>query len=117
VITNGKENIVVVGGGTAGWLTALFAKKKYPDKEVTVIESEELGILGAGEGTTPYVHDILQFIDIPFVDLISKCKSTVKVGLKYVNWSKKNPVYYHTFENLFPILKTYKQCNIPEFFT
>lgn len=114
---NKNNNIAIVGGGTAGWLTALFVKKKYPNKTITLIESKDIGILGAGEGTTPYIYDILSFIDIPFIDLLKNCQATLKVGLKYVNWSKTNPVYYHTFENLYPILKTYKQCDIQEFFT
>jgi tryptophan halogenase len=96
-----KDSIVVVGGGTAGWLTALFAKKKYPSLDIILIESDEIGILGAGEGTTPYFHTILDFIDISYADVIRNCQASFKVGLKYTNWSKNSPEYYHTFETIF----------------
>ena len=49
------KNLVIVGGGTAGWITALNAKKNNTDSKVILIESEELGILGAGEGATPHL--------------------------------------------------------------
>jgi glycine/D-amino acid oxidase-like deaminating enzyme len=44
-------NIVILGGGTAGWITALYAQRTMPEESITVIESSELGILGAGEIT------------------------------------------------------------------
>lgn len=111
-----KDNIVIVGGGTAGWLTTLFAKKKYPDSNVTLIESSEIGILGAGEGTTPYFHTILDFIDISYADVIKNCQASFKVGLKYTNWSEANPEYYHTFENVFNKLQKYKNNVDNQFF-
>ena len=58
-----NKNIVVVGGGSAGWLTALTAKKNYPKLNVTVIESKDIGILGAGEGSTPYLPAFLKTLD------------------------------------------------------
>jgi glycine/D-amino acid oxidase-like deaminating enzyme len=51
-----SKTVVVVGGGTAGWLTALMAKKSQPNLNITVIESKEIGILGAGEGSTPHLN-------------------------------------------------------------
>ena len=44
------KKIVIVGGGTAGWLSALFAQQNLPSTDITLIESDEIGILGAGEG-------------------------------------------------------------------
>ena len=55
---------VIVGGGTAGWLTSLYINKHFPDDQVTVIASSEIGILGAGEGTTPPFIDFLKEVDI-----------------------------------------------------
>ena len=52
--------IVVCGGGTAGWLAALMIKKIQPDHDVTVIESSKIGIVGAGEGSTGFLTDIVQ---------------------------------------------------------
>ena len=48
------NNIVIVGGGTSGWLTALYLNNLYKtDAQITLIESENIGILGAGEGSVP----------------------------------------------------------------
>jgi len=92
-----KRNIVVVGGGTAGWLSALFAKKRYPNDNVIVIESVKMGIIGAGEGTVPMVLDLFENIDISLKELISSTKSTIKNGIKFVNWSNNGDYYYHGF--------------------
>jgi tryptophan halogenase len=91
------KNIVVVGGGTAGWLTALYAKKHFPLDNITVIESSEIGILGAGEGSTPQLIDVLDFLEIPLSTFIQKTKTTIKNGIKFTNWSQNTPYYYHGF--------------------
>jgi tryptophan halogenase len=92
-----KPNIVIVGGGTAGWLSALFAKKRYPEANVTVIESTEIGIIGAGEGTVPMLLKLFESLDISLQDLISNTKATIKNGIKFTNWSEKDGSYFHGF--------------------
>jgi tryptophan halogenase len=92
-----KTNIVIVGGGTAGWLSALFAKKRYPEANVTVIESTEIGIIGAGEGTVPQVLSLFADLGINLQDLILNTKSTIKNGIKFTNWSKDGGSYFHGF--------------------
>lgn len=93
-----SKNIIVVGGGSAGWLTALAAKKAHPDLNITVIESKDIGILGAGEGSTPQLLSFLQSLDITIADLIKNCDATVKNGIKFTNWNNDNKFYYHAFE-------------------
>lgn len=90
-------NIVVVGGGTAGWLTALYAKKIYTENKIILVESEEYGILGAGEGSTPNLIGFLNFLEIPYTDLIKNCKATIKNGIKFTNWSEGSNNYFHPF--------------------
>jgi tryptophan halogenase len=92
-----KPNIVIVGGGTAGWLSALFAKKRYPEANVTVIESTEIGIIGAGEGTVPMVVTLFEQLGISLKDLIANTKSTIKNGIKFTNWSEDGGSYFHGF--------------------
>lgn len=93
-----NKNIVVVGGGTAGWLSALFAKKRYPDANVTLIESTEIGIIGAGEGTVPQVLMLFKDLGIDTADLILNTKATIKNGIKFTNWSKDGKSYFHGFD-------------------
>ena len=91
------NNIVVVGGGASGWLTALYLKAVYQDKNITVIESSEIGILGAGEGATPHLISLLEFLNIPVYELILKCDATIKNGIKFTNWNDDGKHFYHSF--------------------
>lgn len=95
------KKFVVVGGGTAGWITALYTKKKFPDYHVTVIESKEIGILGAGEGSTPDLVKVLYELEIPIHKFISETGGTFKNGIKFSGWSEKTPAYPHNFDVLF----------------
>jgi len=101
------KNIVIVGAGSAGWMTALFVKKLFPNDNVTVIGSSEIGILGAGEGTVPGFIQFLNSIDITIVDLIKNCKATIKNGVKFVNWNGTDDVYYHPFGSVPKLDKTF----------
>lgn len=90
---------VVVGGGTAGWLTALYLNKNFPNDSVTVVADSQLGILGAGEGTTPQFVEFIRRLDIPISDLFEKCSATMKLGIKFTNWNGDNDYYFHRFTN------------------
>lgn len=90
------RDVYVVGGGTAGWLTALFVKKKFSQVNVTVIESDDIGILGAGEGTTPSFVEFLDLLDIPLSRLINEADATIKHGIKFSRWGRED-FYYHGF--------------------
>ena len=92
-------NYTIVGAGTAGWLTALYVKKQYPDAEVNVIASSEIGILGAGEGTTPLFIEFLKDIDIPISGIIKHAKGTIKNSIKFTNWNGDGKHYYHIFRD------------------
>jgi tryptophan 7-halogenase len=92
-----SKSIVIVGGGAAGWLTALMAKKSYPDSDITLVESKEIGILGAGEGTTPLLPDFLNYLDVSISDLVKHCDATIKNAIKFTNWKNDNTFYYHAF--------------------
>jgi len=91
------NKLVIVGGGSAGWLTALYAKKLNPEAEVLLIESDEIGILGAGEGATPHLVAMLNYLEIPITDFIKNCQATIKTSVKFTNWTKDRNSYHHPF--------------------
>lgn len=92
------NNIVVVGGGSAGWLTALSVHAYQPHKNIVLIESDDIGILGAGEGTIPHFTEaMLNILNIDFTDLINNTNGTVKNSIKFTGWNKSNLDFHHTF--------------------
>jgi len=82
--------IVICGGGTAGWLAALMISKVQPSHEVVVIESSRIGIVGAGEGSTGYLTDIIQGNSWNYgcneLDFIRETGATVKLGIRHRDW-------------------------------
>lgn len=95
--TEKPYSFVIVGGGTAGWISALYLRYKMPTAKITLVESESIGILGAGEGTTPAFVTLLQKLRIPLSRLIDETSSTIKNGIKFTNWTKDSNYYYHGF--------------------
>lgn len=85
--------IAIVGGGTAGWLAALMIKKIQGDShEVILIESSSIGIIGAGEGSTGYLTDIVQGNSWDYgcneEDFFRETNATVKLGIKHKEWKE-----------------------------
>lgn len=92
-------NIVIVGGGTAGWIAALMISKIHGNKhKVTVVESSKIGIVGAGEGSTGLLTDLIngRLGDFGCVqkDFMLECDATVKLGIKHKDWKNVGHSYY-----------------------
>jgi tryptophan 7-halogenase len=94
-----NKKFVVVGGGTAGWLTALVVQKMVKNSFVTLVESDDIGILGAGEGTVPYLISILSYLNIPIMDVLYESDGSIKLGIEFSNWNGDNTSYFHPFGN------------------
>lgn len=92
-----KKNFVVLGGGTAGWLSALYIRQNFPNSSVTVVASSEIGILGAGEGTTPHFIQLIEELKIDLRELMSAAKGTFKTGIKFTNWNGDGTHFFHPF--------------------
>lgn len=100
------KKITIVGGGTAGWLTAAIIAahhKKATTKasapiEVTLIESSDIPTVGVGEGTWPTMKNTLKEIGITESDMFAHCHAVFKQGGKFVDWVKGDgDFYYHPF--------------------
>jgi tryptophan 7-halogenase len=98
----------VVGGGTAGWITAAYLARTLGGKapggiRVTLVESADIGILGVGEGTFPTIRKTLRRIGIDEATLIRECDATFKQGARFAHWrhppdSTRHNHYLHAFQ-------------------
>jgi hypothetical protein len=91
-------NIVIVGGGTAGWLAGLFISKIRPNHKVTVIDSSVIGIIGAGEGSTGLLTNVVNNSIWNFGcnhdEFIKETGATLKYGIKHMDWTPNKSFYY-----------------------
>lgn len=82
--------IVVAGGGTSGWLTALFVSKIFPEHEITVVENSKIGVIGTGEGSTGLLKQVVKNRIFDFgcneVDFVKATGSLPKLGINFKNW-------------------------------
>lgn len=92
------KKLVIVGGGTAGWLAALYYQEYYKHIfNITVIESKKIGIIGVGEGATFQLINFLDSIRVPVSDLVKHAGATIKNGIKFTNWKNDGKYFYHGF--------------------
>lgn len=93
--------IVILGGGTAGWMAANLFAKKWPSSKVhvTLIESPDVGIVGVGEGSTPTLKRFFDIIDVNESDWMPRCNATYKLNIRFHGWSPDSGIenYSHPF--------------------
>lgn len=97
-------HVCVVGGGSAGWMTALMlATTAYgPRLKVTVVESPQVGIIGVGEGSTPWLRNFFDVLGIEESEWMPACNATYKSGITFEGWSTKPGFerYFHPFVSM-----------------
>lgn len=90
--------ICIVGGGTAGWLAALFISKMKPEHEIVLIESSAVGIVGAGEGSTGSLTDVISNRLFDFgcneIDFFRETGATLKFGIMHKHWTPNKTQYF-----------------------
>ena len=96
-----SKRIVILGGGTAGWMAAnLFARKWTAEQaSVTVVESPDIGIIGVGEGSTPFLERFFKLIDVSDAEWMPRCNATYKLSIRFAGWSPGSGIddYSHPF--------------------
>ena len=93
------SRVIVLGGGSAGFLAAIALKSKIPALQVTVIRSKDIGIIGVGEGSTVGLTNFLhQYVNIPPKKFFETAQPTWKLGLKFI-WGPR-PYFNYTFNPL-----------------
>ena len=84
-----KQNVIIVGGGTAGWMSAAALSKLIGNRlNITLVESEQIGTIGVGEATVPTFLTLHRLLKIDEADFLSKVQGTIKLGISFENWRK-----------------------------
>lgn len=94
-------SIVVVGGGTSGWMTACYLAKVLTGIKVTLVESPNIPVIGVGEATIPFLRNYMNRIGLENDRLwMKECDATFKTGILFENWHHSGDRYWHPFEYL-----------------
>ncbi|MDJ0799790.1 MAG: tryptophan 7-halogenase [Calothrix sp. MO_167.B12] len=106
-MNNPIEKIVIVGGGTAGWLSALYlttvlnhqSKNPRLNCQITLIESPTIPTVGVGEATIQNIRETFSFLDLDEEELIIRCNATFKLAIKFIDWysGTNNDIFWHPF--------------------
>jgi len=92
------QDVVIVGGGTAGWISAsLMSKVLNKAVNITLVESDDIGIVGVGEATIPPMLPFNAGLGIDEKEFLAETQGTIKLGIQFENWSSKGDTYMHAF--------------------
>jgi tryptophan halogenase len=91
------RRVTIVGGGTAGWMTAAALSQWLSQVEISLVESDEIGTIGVGEATIPHIRNFLPLAGIDPLKMISETKASFKLGIHFVDWGAPGETYIHGF--------------------
>ncbi|WND03577.1 tryptophan 7-halogenase [Temperatibacter marinus] len=93
------KSICILGGGTAGWMTAAGLAKKLESLniEISLVESEQIGTVGVGEATLPHIRYFNKTLGLDEAEFMKATNATIKLGIEFCNWGKLGDRYIHPF--------------------
>jgi len=95
------KSVVIVGGGTAGWMTATYLRAAFGDRvAVTLVESRNVGTIGVGEATFSTVRHFFEYLGLTEPEWMPECSATYKLGIRFENWRAPGHHFHHPFERL-----------------
>ena len=93
------KSVVIVGGGTAGWMTASYLKAAFGDRlSVTLVESRNVPTIGVGEASFSTIRHFFAYLGLKETDWMPECHATYKLAIRYDNWRAEGHHFYHPFE-------------------
>ncbi|MCQ8877097.1 tryptophan 7-halogenase [Pseudoalteromonas shioyasakiensis] len=105
------KDVVIAGGGTAGWITAALLNKVLGKVvNITLVESDQIGTVGVGEASIPPILHLNAALGIPESEFIKATQATIKLGIEFENWRAPNHSYMHAFGDIgkdFPFCEFY----------
>lgn len=91
--------VVIVGGGSAGWMTAAYLSKALEQGvDICLVESSNINTIGVGEATFSTIHLFFDFLGLTEDDWMQECNASYKVAIKFVNWNAEHRDFYHPFQ-------------------
>ncbi len=108
------KKILIVGGGTAGWMAANLMASRWQDIEVSLLESADIGIIGVGEGSTPHLKFFFDTVGLAESEWMPRCNATYKNGISFAGWSAIPG--YESYFHPFPA-QTDDMLTVPHFFS
>lgn len=94
------KNIVIVGGGSSGWMSAAFLCRALPEVRITLIEASDISTIGVGEATIASISGFLSALQLDEKDWMPFCHATYKYQIRFKNWHHQGDDYWHPFETL-----------------